>query len=259
MCSEFGFGRRLNSWRVKVRPIVRVRTLSLPSLPVPLPSLPLPFPFFCHTYTSFPAHKTRTTGHDGVSLRTRQPGCSSRRRPTTHLLHQTKLSFFLFFSSFFPFQLEPLQDNGASLKRTQATPPPPSLTPRGTHAPVLCAFHSRFACTLPAAAPTTWLHYLDGFFLFSSFYIFNSNRRRTMAATTSPSPPRTRRRPRSLAPTHPRGAQAPAAAETVTAPTPSPERPPPALVAGPTPPQPPLPGLSHPQQPQPDPHPPENI
>ena len=96
----FGFGRRLNSWRVKVHPIVRVRTLSLPSLPVPLPSLPLPFPFFCHTYTSFPAHKTRTTGHDGVSLQTCQPGCSSRR-PTTHLLHQTKLSFFFFF--FFPF------------------------------------------------------------------------------------------------------------------------------------------------------------
>src|SRR6266702_3179673 len=219
MCSEFGFGRRLNSWRVKVRPIVRVRTLSLPSLPVPLPSLPLPFPFFCHTYTSFPAHKTRTTGHDGVSLRTRQPGCSSRCHPTTHLLHQTKLSFFfLFFFSFFSFQLKFFQDNGSSLTCTQATLPPPSLTPCGTHAPVLCAFHSCFVCTLPAAAPTTWLHYLDGFFLFSSFYIFNSNRCRTMVATTSLSPPRTRRRPCSLAPTHSQGMQAPAAAETVTAP-----------------------------------------
>ena len=159
----FGFGRRLNSWRVKVRPIVRVRTLSLPSLPVPLPSLPLPFPFFCHTYTSFPAHKTRTTGHDGVSLRTRQPGCSSRHRPTTHLLHQTKLSFFfLFFSSFFPFQLEPLQDNGASLTCMQATWLPPSLMPCGTHALVPRAFHSHFVCTLPAATPTTtrWIFYL---------------------------------------------------------------------------------------------------
>src|SRR6266571_3068329 len=83
--------------------LVRVRTLSLPSLPVPLPSLPLPFPFFCHTYTSFPAHKTRATGHDGVSLRTRQPGCSSptlvvAARLTTQLLHQTKLSFFFFFT-----------------------------------------------------------------------------------------------------------------------------------------------------------------
>src|SRR6266702_2472811 len=162
MCSEFGFGRRLNSWRVKVRPIVRVRTLSLPSLPVPLPSLPLPFPFFCHTYTSFPAHKTRTTGHDGVSLRTRQPGCSSPTLVVAARLlappNQVEF-FFLFLFSFFPFQLEPLQDNGASLTRTQATPLAPSLTPRGTHAPVLCAFHSRFACTLPAAAPTTWLHY----------------------------------------------------------------------------------------------------
>src|SRR6266702_4288710 len=230
------------------------RTLSLPSLPVPLPSLPLPFPFFCHTYTSFPAHKTRTTGHDSVSLRTCQPGCLSCHHPTTHLLHQTKLSFFfLFFLSFFPFQLELLQDNGASLTRTQATPLPPSLMPRGTHAPVLCAFHSHFTCTLPATAPTTWLHYLAGFFLFSSFYIFNSNCRRTMAATTSPSPPCTCRRPRSLAPTHPRGAQAPAAAETVTAPTPSPERLPPALVASLTLPQPPLPRLPHPQQLQLDP------
>src|SRR6266702_1502029 len=102
MCS--GFGQRLNSWCVKVCPIVRVRTLSLPSLPVPLPSLPLPFLFFCHTYTSFPAHKTRTTGHDGVSLQTCQPGCSSRRHPTTHLLHQTKLSFFFLFP-FFCFNL----------------------------------------------------------------------------------------------------------------------------------------------------------
>src|SRR6266702_2960313 len=163
--------------------------------------------------------------------------------PDYSLAPPNQVEFFFFF--FFPFQLEPLQDNGASLTCTQATPLPPSLTPCGTHAPVLCAFHSRFACTLPAAAPSTWLHYLDGFFLFSSFYIFNSNRRRTMAATTSPSPPRTRRRPRSLAPTHPQGAQAPAAAKTVTAPTPSPECPPPALVASPMPPQPPLPRLSH--------------
>src|SRR6266702_7495860 len=58
---------------------------------------------------------------------------------------------------------------------------------------------------------------------------------------------------------YPRGTQAPAATETVTAPTPSPERPPPALVADPMLPQPPLPRLPHPQQPQPDPHPPENI
>src|SRR6266702_123870 len=227
------------------------RTLSLPSLPVPLPSLPLPFPFFCHTYTSFPAHKTRTTGYNGISLRTRQPGCSSHRCPASHLLHQTKLSFFfLFFLSFFPFQLELLQDNGASLTCTQATPLPPSLTPRGTHAPVLCAFHSHFTCTLPATAPTTWLHYLDGFFLFSSFYIFTSNCCRTMVATTLPSSPRTHRHPHSLAPTHPRGTQAPAATETVTAPTPSPEHLPPALIASPIPPQPPLPRLLHPQQPQ---------
>src|SRR6266702_6624911 len=110
MCSEFGFGRRLNSWRVKVRPIVRVRTLSLPSLPVPLPSLPLPFPFFCHTYTSFPAHKTRTTGHDGVSLRTRQPGCSSRRRDYS-LAPPNQVEFFFSFF-FFLFSVSSLTFSG---------------------------------------------------------------------------------------------------------------------------------------------------
>src|SRR6266702_4049669 len=178
--------------------------------------------------------------------------------PDYSLAPPNQVEFFFSFS-FFLFQLELLQDNSASLTCMQATPLPLSLTPRGTHAPVLCAFHSCFACTLPAAAPTTWLHYLDGFFLFSSFYIFNSNRRRTMAATTLPSPPRTCRRPRLLAPTHPQGVQAPATTETMTTLTPSPEHLPPALVASPTPPQPPLPRLLHPQQPQLDPHPPENI
>src|SRR6266702_1152250 len=65
--------------------------------------------------------------------------------------------------------------------------------------------------------------------------------------------------PACLAPHHPRGTQAPAAPETMTTPTPLPECPPPALIAGLTPPQLPLPRLPHPQQPQLDPHPPENI
>src|SRR6266571_1296422 len=99
---------------------------------------------------------------------------------------------------------------------------------------------SWYPCTGPLCFPLT-LHVhtpcrrsyhlapiLDGFLLlFSSIYIFNLNCHRTMVATTSPSPPRTRRHP----------VQAPAAAKTVTAPTLSPHCPPPALVAGLTPPQ----------------------
>jgi len=77
--------------------------------------------------------------------------------PDYSLAPPNQVEFFFF--SFFLFQLEPLQDNGASLTRTQATPLHPSLTPRGTHSPVPRAFHSRFTCTLPAATPTTWLHY----------------------------------------------------------------------------------------------------
>src|SRR6266702_1061460 len=62
-----------------------------------------------------------------------------------------------------------------------------------------------------------------------------------------------------LPPHHPRGTQAPATTETVTAPILSPKCLPPALITSPTPPQLPLPRLLHPQQPQPDPHPPKNI
>src|SRR6266702_3692266 len=186
MCSEFGFGRRLNSWRVKVRPIVRVRTLSLPSLPVPLPSLPLPFPFFCHTYTSFPAHKTRTTGHDGVSLRTRQPGCSSRRRPTTHLLHQTKLSFFfLFFLPFFRFNLNRCRTTARpSHARRPLRYPRPSRLVVPMHRSSVLSTHASCAHSLPPPLPprstTRWV-----FFYF--IFIFLT---RTVAGQWRPQPRR---------------------------------------------------------------------
>src|SRR6266702_4983906 len=80
--------------------LVRVRTPSLPSLPVPLPSLPLPFPFFLshippsqHTKQGRPAMTASLCEH-ASRLFVSHP---SRRHPPTHLLHQTKLSFFFLF------------------------------------------------------------------------------------------------------------------------------------------------------------------
>src|SRR6266702_2088575 len=110
--------------------------------------------------------------------------------PTTHLLHQTKLSFFLFFF-FFLFQLEPLQDNGVSLTCTQATPLPLSLTPNGTHALVpspLC-FQLTLHMHTPCHCPYHLAPVLDGFFFLFNFFILNSNHCRTMVATTSPLSP----------------------------------------------------------------------
>src|SRR6266702_5849102 len=99
-----------------------------------------------------------------------------------------------------------------------------------------------------------------GFYCYFLLFIFLT---RTVAGQWRPQPRRPLHAhagaPARLPPHHPRGAQAPAVAETVTTPTLSPQRPPPALVAGPTLPQLPLPRLPHPQQLQPDPHPPENI
>ena len=157
--------------------------LSLPSLPVPLPSLPLPFPFFCHTYTSFPAHKTRTTGHDGVSLRTRQPGCSSRHRPTTHLLHQTKLSFFFLF--FFCFNLNHCRTTACpSHARRPLHCPCSSRLVVPMHRSSVLSTHASRAHSLPPPLPpgstTRWV-----FFYF--IFIFLT---RTVAGQWRPQPRR---------------------------------------------------------------------
>src|SRR6266702_4835729 len=81
--------------------LVRVRTLSLPSLPVPLPSLPLPFPFFLSQIYLLPNTQNkddrpcrRLFANTPARLFVSHP---SRRHPTTHLLHQTKLSFLFLF------------------------------------------------------------------------------------------------------------------------------------------------------------------
>ncbi len=106
-----GFGRRLNSWRVKVCHLAPPRNLfkCLNSNPftrttcsTPFP--PTPFPIFLPHITSLPAHKTRMIGHDGVLPPTilcehaSQVALAPSRCPT-HLLHQNKMSFFLFLFS----------------------------------------------------------------------------------------------------------------------------------------------------------------
>src|SRR6266702_3004906 len=102
MCPRFG--QRLNSWRVKVRHSAPPRNLfefeSFHYCTCSAPFPPTPFPVFLPHITSLPAHKTRMIGHDGVlPLPTPARLLSYPSCCPTHLLHQNKMSFFLFLFS----------------------------------------------------------------------------------------------------------------------------------------------------------------
>src|SRR6266702_8819748 len=103
-----GFGRRLNSWRVKVRHSAPQGTCSFSNpfttVPVPLPFLPLPFPFFCHSKPPFQHTKQGRlvmTASSPLPFFASTPArlLSYPSRRPTHLLHQNKMSFFLFLFS----------------------------------------------------------------------------------------------------------------------------------------------------------------
>src|SRR6266702_68050 len=155
----------------------------------------------------------------------------SRHRPTTHLLHQTKLSFFFFFFfPFFRFNLNRCRTTARpSHARRPLRCPRPSRLVVPMHRSSVLSTHASCAHSLPPPLPpgstTRWV-----FFYF--IFIFLT---RTVAGQWRPQPRRPPHAhagaPARLPLPYPRGAPAPAAAQTVTAPTPSPDRPPPALVA----------------------------
>src|SRR6266702_1839541 len=122
--------------------------------------------------------------------------------PTIHLLHQTKLRFFFFFSfPFFCFNLNHCRTmaHPSHTCRPLCCPHPSCLMVPMHQSPMLFTHTLHAHSLLPPLPPGSTIRW--GFFF--SFYIFNSNHCSTMAATTLPSPPCTHRHPHLLAPTPP--------------------------------------------------------
>src|SRR6266704_104456 len=141
-----GFRWRLNSWRVKVHHSAPPRNLFVfkpfhyCTCSAPFP--PTPFPVFLPHITSLPAHKTRMIGHDGVLPPTilcehaSQVALAPSRGPT-HLLHQNKMSFFLFLFSVLSYFL--FNPNRCRTMVATTSPPSPHV-------------HAGSNCTDPVAS-----------------------------------------------------------------------------------------------------------